>query len=104
MLGNLRNVHEDLAQAVADKLAMPLPEASEAAVPTRTDLPESPALSILLNGPESFAGRKLGVLVTNGSDKAVVRRARRRRSRTRARSWSTSLRRSDRSSSRAAAR
>ena len=73
MLGNLRNVHEDLAQAVADKLAMPLPEASAAAVPTRTDLPESPALSILHNGPESFAGRKLGVLVTNGSDKAVVR-------------------------------
>jgi catalase len=73
MLGNLRNVHEDLAQAVADKLAMPLPEAAPAAVPTRTDLPGSPALSILLNGPESFAGRKLGVVVTSGSDKAVVR-------------------------------
>ena len=72
MLANLRNVHDDLAQAVADKLAMPLPEAAEAAVPTRTDLPESPALSILRNGPESFAGRKLGVLVTDGSDKAVV--------------------------------
>ena len=41
-------------------------------MPTRTDLPESPALSILLNGPESFAGRKLGVLVTDGSDKALV--------------------------------
>jgi catalase len=73
MLANLRNVHEDLAQGVADKLAMPLPEAAEAAVPTRTDLPESPALSILRNGPESFSGRKLGVLVTNGSDKALVR-------------------------------
>ena len=72
MLANLRNVHDDLAEAVADKLAMPLPEAAEAAVPTRTDLPESPALSILLNGPESFAGRKLGILVSNGSDKAVV--------------------------------
>ncbi len=72
MLANLRNVHEDLAQGVADTLAMPLPDASDAAVPTRTDLPESPALSILLNGPTSFAGRKLGVLVTNGSDKAVV--------------------------------
>ena len=73
MLANLRNVHDDLAEGVAGKLAMPLPDAAEAAVPTRTDLPESPALSILLNGPESFAGRKLGVLVTDGSDKAVVR-------------------------------
>ena len=72
MLANLRNVHEDLAQGVADTLAMPLPDAAEAAVATRTDLPESPALSILLNGPASFAGRKLGVLVTHGSDKAVV--------------------------------
>lgn len=72
MLANLRNVADDLAQRVADQLAMPLPDASPAAVPTRTDLPESPALSILLNGPDSFAGRKLGVLVTTGSDKALV--------------------------------
>ena len=72
MLANLRNVHDDLAQGVADALAMPLPEAAPAAVATRTDLPASPALSILLNGPESFAGRKLGVLVTHGSDDAQV--------------------------------
>ncbi|HXH77169.1 catalase [Nocardioides sp.] len=72
MLANLRNVDEDLAQQVADKLAMPLPKKSAAAVTPRTDLPESPALSIQLNGPDSFAGRKLGILVTNGSDKAIV--------------------------------
>lgn len=72
MLGNLANVHDDLASGVAEKLGMSLPEASPAAVPTRTDLPESPALSILLNGPDSFAGRKLGVVVTDGSDKALV--------------------------------
>ncbi len=72
MLGNLRNVDEDLAKHVADKLGMPLPEKSAAAVTPRTDLPESPALSIQLNGPDSFAGRKLGILVTDGSDKAVV--------------------------------
>ncbi len=72
MLGNLRNVDEDLAQHVADKLGMPLPEKSAAAVTPRTDLPESPALSIQLNGPDSFAGRKLGILVTDGSDKAIV--------------------------------
>ncbi|EON22892.1 MULTISPECIES: catalase [Nocardioides] len=72
MLANLRNVHDDLAQQVADKLAMPLPDAAEAAVAPRTDLPESAALSIQLNGPDSFAGRKLGIVVTDGSDKAVV--------------------------------
>jgi catalase len=73
MLGNLRNVHEDLAQGVADELGMPLPEANEAALPTRTDLPASDALSILRNGPDSFAGRKLGVLVTAGADGALVK-------------------------------
>jgi catalase len=34
----------------------------------RHDLPASPALSILERGPDSFAGRKIGVLVTNGAD------------------------------------
>ena len=72
VMANLRNVHESLAQRVADGLGMPLPAASPARVPTRTDLPESPALSILLKGPGSFAGRKLGILVTEGSDPTVV--------------------------------
>ncbi|MEO6511524.1 MAG: catalase [Nocardioides sp.] len=72
MLANLLNVHDDLARGVAENLGMPLPEAAAAAVATRTDLPESPALSIARNGPDSFAGRKLGVLVTPGSDKALV--------------------------------
>jgi catalase len=73
MVAGLRNVHPDLAQAVADGLGLdalpdPLPPARE----PRTDLPESPALSILRNGPESFAGRKLGVLVTDGVDSALL--------------------------------
>ena len=72
VLANLRNVHEDLAQRVADELGMPLPDASPAKVPTRTDLPASPALSILAKSPESFAGRKLGVLVTEGTDAALL--------------------------------
>ena len=41
-----------------------LPAAAEPAVPPVADLPPSPALSILLNGPDSFAGRKVGVLVS----------------------------------------
>ena len=32
------------------------------------DLPDSPALSMAARAPESFAGRKLGVLVTDGTD------------------------------------
>ncbi|GAB2477491.1 catalase [Luteococcus sediminum] len=68
MLGNLRNVDEKLAQQVADGLAMELPEASKAAVAPRHDLDPSPALSILKNGPKDFGGRKLGLLVGEGTD------------------------------------
>ncbi len=69
----LRNVHEDLAGAVCDGLGLPeLPEPLPAARETRTDLPESPALSILRNGPETFAGRKFGVLVTDGVDGKLI--------------------------------
>jgi catalase len=68
MVGGLRNVDEDLASSVAERLGLrELPPAADAARPTRHDLPESPALSILSRGPDSFAGRKIGVLVTNGA-------------------------------------
>jgi catalase len=72
MVGNLRNVDEDLAAKVADGLGFELPDANEPAQKPRTDLAESPALSILRNGPESFAGRKVGVLVTDGVDAALL--------------------------------
>jgi catalase len=73
MVAGLRNVHPELAQAVADGLGLDeLPEPLPAAREPRTDLPESPALSILANGPDSFAGRKLGVLVTDGVDGALL--------------------------------
>ncbi|QGG94299.1 catalase [Actinomarinicola tropica] len=67
MVANLRNVDEDLAEMVAEGLGLPLPERATPAVEP-IDLPESPALSILLNGPGSFAGRTLGILVTDGAD------------------------------------
>jgi catalase len=41
-------------------------------VPVRQDLDPSPALSIVKNGPPSFEGRKVGVLVTDGSDGEVL--------------------------------
>ena len=69
MLSHLQNVHEDLADAVAAGLGVrDMPDPAPAAKPTRTDLPPSPALSIVLNGPNSFRGRKLGVLLTDGAD------------------------------------
>ena len=76
MLAHLLNVHEDLATGVADGLGMPLPEPATPAMAPRTDLPPSDALSILKNGPDSFAGRKIGVLVTDGTDAAVLKAVR----------------------------
>ncbi|MBD7993248.1 catalase [Ochrobactrum sp. Sa2BUA5] len=69
MVSHLLNIDEGLATKVADKLgieAMPL--AADTALMPRQDLEPSPALSIIKNGPASFAGRKLGVLVGAGCD------------------------------------
>jgi catalase len=42
-------------------------------MPTRQDLDVSPNLSIVENGPQRFEGRKLGILVTDGTDAALVK-------------------------------
>jgi catalase len=73
MVANLRNVDEELARQVADGLGLEqVPEASVAARAPITDLPPSPALSIVANGPERFAGRKVGALVADGADTAML--------------------------------
>jgi catalase len=73
MVANLRNVDEDFARRIADGLGLDeLPAASKAARQPIVDLPASPALSIVRNGPESFAGRKVGVLVTDGTDATTL--------------------------------
>ena len=73
MVANLRNVDDTFARRVADGLGLAeLPEPSDAARPPITDLPESPALSIIRNGPDSFAGRKVGALVTDDTDATVL--------------------------------
>jgi catalase len=73
MVAGLRNVGDDLAGAVADGLGLPvLPDPLPAAREPVRDLTASPALSILANGPDSFAGRKIGILVTNGADAAKL--------------------------------
>ena len=73
MVAGLRNVHPELAQGVAAGLGLrDLPDRLPPAREPATDLPASPALSILRNGPGSFAGRKLGVLVTDGVDLGLL--------------------------------
>jgi len=74
VVSHLRNIDETLAKAVAAGLGLKsMPGPADAAVPTRQDLEPSPALSIVQNGPERFEGRKLGILVTDGTDAALVK-------------------------------
>ena len=73
MVAGLRNVHEDLARSVAEGLGLAdFPDKAPAAREPVDGLPQSPALSILGNGPQSFAGRKIGVLVTDGADADIL--------------------------------
>ncbi|MDB5561683.1 MAG: putative catalase [Hyphomicrobiales bacterium] len=73
MVAHLLNIDQILADSVAEGLGLvAMPEPATAAMPTRMDLPESPALSILKNAPGSFRGRKLGVLVTDGVDAELL--------------------------------
>jgi catalase len=72
MVAHLLNIDEGLARQVADELGIKdMPRRADAAKPTK-NLKSSPALSILLNGPKSFKGRKVGVLVTDGVDKKIL--------------------------------
>ncbi|HVK11159.1 MAG TPA: catalase [Gemmataceae bacterium] len=73
MVGHLLNIDKDLAEAVAKGLRLKdMPQATAAAKPTRQDLKPSDKLSILKNGPKTFAGRKVGALVTDGVDAGVL--------------------------------
>ncbi len=74
MVSHLLNIDDGLGRSVARGLRLQeLPKPADAAKPARQDLRESPALSILRNGPESFEGRKLGVLLTDGVNAELVR-------------------------------
>ncbi|WP_306002113.1 catalase [Brevundimonas sp. C43] len=71
VLANLQNVDETLAQRVADGLNLPLPKASDPGV-APIDLEASPALRIVGKYPDTLKGRKVAILVADGSDGAVV--------------------------------
>ena len=71
VVSRLRNIDEDLAQRVADGLAMELPEKAEAAREP-VDLPPSDALSIQKQAKATMEGRTVAILFAEGSDKASI--------------------------------
>ena len=72
MVAHLRNIDETLATSVAEKLGLKsMPKPADALVKPR-DLAPSKALSIIENGPATFAGRKVGVLVSDGADSVLL--------------------------------
>ncbi len=74
MISHLLNVDKGLAETVAAALGLrTMPKPAEAARLPRTDLKALPSLSILLNGPDSFEGRKVGALVTDGVDAGLIK-------------------------------
>ncbi len=72
-VSHLRNIDATLAATVADGLGLPLPDAAVAARTPIADLPASDKLSIVKNGPASFRGRKLGILISDGADAAIFK-------------------------------
>lgn len=76
IVSHLENIDAELAGNVAKGLGMKaMPAPARAARPTRDEAP-SAALSILKNGPETFKGRKLGILVSDGVDANLLKSVR----------------------------
>jgi catalase len=73
MLSHLQHIHEKLAKEVAQGLGIKdMPKPAAAAVSVKKDLKASDALSILKNTPDTFKGRKIGILVSDGFDDQLV--------------------------------
>jgi len=73
MVGQLANVDPKIAQRVANGLGLQNKIASvPTTAPVREDLKPSPALSILAKAKKTFEGRKVGCLVADGTDAALV--------------------------------
>jgi catalase len=73
LVSHLLNIDETLATKVGDALGLKrMPRPADAAVATRQDLKPSPALSIVGGGPGRFEGRKLGILVSDGTEASVL--------------------------------
>ncbi|BBO35162.1 catalase [Lacipirellula parvula] len=73
MLGRLEHVDPELAKSVADKLGMPgQADKIDPAVPTNFKVKPSPALSQYRDPPQTIAGKKIGLLVTDGSEARLI--------------------------------
>ena len=72
MLGHLANIDGELCKRVEEGLGME--GQAEKIQPARPpiDMKPSPALSIILKAPKTIEGRKIGVLVSDGTDAALV--------------------------------
>ena len=72
MLGHLANIDRELCKRVEEGLGME--GQAEKIQPARPpiDMKPSPALSIILKAPKTIEGRKVGVLVSDGTDAALV--------------------------------
>lgn len=71
MVGNLRNVDEELAARVAGAIGMDLPPANPAARPV-LDLDPSDALSIQKTMKPGLQGKQVGILIADGSDAGAL--------------------------------
>lgn len=72
MVSHLINIDKDLANQVAQGLRLKsLPSAAPAAKPVNDSLKKSAPLSIILNGPNNFQGRKLGVILTDQANAEI---------------------------------
>ncbi|KAF0677115.1 catalase [Profundibacterium mesophilum] len=73
MVSHLPNIDEDLAKKVCEGLGLAkMPQAAEPAHPVNRNLSVSDKLSILKNAPDSFKGRKIGLLLSDGADDALI--------------------------------
>ena len=73
MVSHLMNVDDGLANNVAKGLGLKgMPQRAPAAKPISNDIKPSKALSILLNSHQTFEGRKVGMLVTDGVNSNLV--------------------------------
>ena len=72
VVAHLLNVDKALGHKVADGLGIEPPKAAPPARPVVGTLPPSKKLSIIENGPESFSGRKLGILMSDGAESSLL--------------------------------
>jgi catalase len=73
MVSHLPNIDQGLAEQVAAGLGLKgTIKAAAPAVEIRSGLEKSKPLSIILNGPKTFAGRKVGALVSDGVDAKLI--------------------------------